>query len=919
MANKPKLFLIDAYAIIYRAYFAFGNNQRYNSKGLNTSTTLGFTNTLLDVLNNIRPSHVGVVFDAPGDTFRNDIYPEYKANREAMPEDIRKALPYVKKIIEGFNIPTVEKVGYEADDVIGTVAKKAEREGYEVYLMTPDKDFAQLVTENILLYRPGRSGKPAEVWGIEEVKKKFEVAPAQVIDILGLWGDAVDNIPGIPGIGEKTSKKLVNLYGSVEGLIEHKDELKGKQKENVTNFAEQGLLSKKLATIEVNVPVDFDLETFVNEPMNRELLKEVFAELEFRTLSERVLGEKIQSTNSTGQTDLFSQGTSEEPEELQALTSFTDKEKEYVLVESKEDIQKLVEQLQAEPSFCMDTETTGLDSHTAAIVGMSISWKEDKAYYVAIPENQEKEILELFSPVFGNPQKELAGQNIKYDINILKSYGISINNSLFDTMIAHYLLQPDLKHNMDFLSETYLSYRPISIETLIGKKGKNQKSMRDIPVAEVKDYACEDADITWQLKLSFEKELEKVGLQKLFKELEMPLIHVLSDMELAGVSIDTEALKAFSLDLQKQIEDFEKSVLDQAGMDFNVGSPKQLGEVLFDHLKIVEKPKKTKSGQYQTNEETLQKLADKHPIVKDILEFRQLKKLKSTYVDALPELINPKTKKIHTSFNQAIASTGRLSSTNPNLQNIPIKTERGREVRKAFIASEGNELLAADYSQVELRLMAEMSQDEGMLHAFQEGLDIHSATASKVFDVSLEEVDRGMRSKAKMVNFGIIYGISAFGLSERLGIPRKEAKSIIENYFTKYPKVASYMSSCIEIAKEKGYVETIMGRRRYLKDINSRNAVVRGYAERNAINAPIQGSAADIIKKAMIDIQKEIIENNWNSKMIIQVHDELIFDVFPEEKDKLSALVKCKMQNAVKLSVPLDVDMNFGKSWLEAH
>jgi DNA polymerase-1 len=921
MANKPKLFLIDAFAIIYRAYFAFGNNQRYNSKGLNTSTTLGFTNTLLDVLNNIRPSHIGVVFDAPGDNFRNEIYPEYKANREAMPEDIRKALPYVKKVIEGFNIPIVEKSGYEADDVIGTVAKKAEKEGYEVYLMTPDKDFAQLVTENILLYRPGRSGKPAEVWGIEEVKKKFEVLPEQVIDILGMWGDAVDNIPGIPGIGEKTSKKLVNQYGSVEGLIEHAEELKGKQKENVINFAEQGLLSKKLATIEVNVPVDFELDTFIHEPMNKELLKEVFAELEFRTLSERVLGEKIQATTTTGQTDLFAQ-TENEPESsetLQSIESFEDKEKKYFLVEELGKVKELVNVIANENSFCMDTETTGLDSHTAEIVGISVSWKSDEAYYIAIPEGKEKEFVECFTPVFSNESIELVGQNIKYDINILKSYGVEIKNKLFDTMIAHYLLQPDLKHNMDFLSETYLNYRPISIEELIGKKGKNQKSMRELPASEVKDYACEDADITWQLKQIFEKELEKVNLKSLFTELEMPLIHVLSDMELAGVSIDTEALKSYSLELEKEIDNHEKSVLNQAGIEFNVGSPKQLGEVLFDHLKIVDKPKKTKSGQYQTNEETLQKLADKHPIVKDILEFRQLKKLKSTYVDALPELINPKTNKIHTSFNQAIAATGRLSSTNPNLQNIPIKTERGREVRKAFIASEGNELLAADYSQVELRLMAEMSQDEGMMHAFQEGLDIHSATASKVFDVPIEEVDREMRSKAKMVNFGIIYGISAFGLSERLGIPRKEAKEIIDNYFKKYPKVSSYMSNCVETAKEKGYVETIMGRRRYLKDINSRNAVVRGYAERNAINAPVQGSAADIIKKAMIDIQKEIKSNGWKSKMILQVHDELLFDTVPAEKEALAKLVKEKMQNAIKLSVPLEVDMNFGESWLEAH
>jgi DNA polymerase-1 len=924
---KKKIYLIDAFAIIYRAYFAFGNNQRYNSQGLNTSATLGFTNSLMDILNNQKPDYIGVAFDPSGGTFRNEIFPEYKANRQEMPEDIRKAIPYVKKIVEGFNIPIIEVKGFEADDVIGTLAKKAEQEGLEVYMMTPDKDYAQLVSDNIKIYRPSNGGKPAEIWGVEEVKLKFEVEPIQVIDILGMWGDSVDNIPGIPGIGEKTAKKLVQEYGSVEGLIENAHQLKGKQKENVIAFAEQAKLSKHLATIKLDVPLEVTFDMLKAEEPNKEMLMQVFSELEFRTMADRVFGEKIAVKAAVGtQLDLFETYSNEpkveindEPIVPSEMKKYDTSKQKYILVNSFTDWQKCVAEIKLQKSFCFDTETTGIDSHLAEIVGIAFCWKKNEAIYVNIPKGEEQKYVNELQVVFANESIEIIGQNLKYDINILKQYGISIKGKFFDTMIAHYLIEPDLKHNMDYLSETYLNYQPISIETLIGKKGKNQLNMRDINPEEVSVYACEDADITFQLKEIFEKELQKNNLQALFGDLEMPLIHVLSDMEMEGVAIDVEALAKFSEELEVKVVDLEKNILQYTPKNINIASPKQLGELLFEDLKIVEKAKKTKTGQYQTDEETLQKLAGKHPIIDLILEFRGLKKLKSTYVDALPLLMHPTSKKIHTSYNQAVAATGRLSSNNPNLQNIPIRSENGREVRKAFIATPGNELLAADYSQVELRLMAEMSKDEGMLEAFNQGLDIHSATAAKVFDVSIDHVDRDMRSKAKMVNFGIIYGISAFGLSERLAIPRSEAKEIIDNYFMKYPKVRDYMDNCVEEAKKRGYVETIMGRRRYLKDINSNNAIVRGYAERNAINAPIQGSAADIIKKAMIDIWKEINAQKLQSKMILQVHDELIFDVLPHEKDVLAHIVKNGMQNAVKLNVPLDVEMNFGQNWLDAH
>ncbi len=931
---KNKLFLIDAFAIIFRSYFGFGNNQRYNSKGLNTSVTLGFCNTLLEVLNKQKPSHIAVVFDAPGKTFRNDMYPEYKAHRNETPEDIKVSIPYVKKLIEGFNIPIIEKQGYEADDIIGTIAKMAEKEDFETFMMTPDKDFAQLVSDNIFMYRPGRSGKPAEVWGIPEVQEKFEVeTPDQVIDILGMWGDSADNIPGIPGIGEKTSKKLVKAYGSLEGLLENTDALKGKQKENVINFGEQGLLSKKLATIVIDAPVEIDFDKMIIDNWNEGALLELFSEMEFRTLAKRVLGADIsntaqtapavQPTTASGQLDLFASAdqaidTDDHLPEGEIKT-IEDVKHNYQLVETDIEIKKLIEMLEQTVAFCFDTETTGLDALTADIVGLAFSWEAHSGYYVYINEGDEQRVMDMFKPIFANEKIGKVAQNIKYDINVMLKYGVEVKGKLFDTMLAHYLLQPDMKHNMDFLAETYLNYRPVSIETLIGKKGKNQKTMREADKAEVVKYAAEDADITWQLMEKFSPLLDQKEVRTLFEEIEMPLVPVLSTMENNGVALNSDTLKDYSIELDEEIIKLEKSVIEQAGEEFNVSSPKQLGVVLFENMKIDEKAKKTKSGQYSTSEETLQKLAGKHPIIDDILEFRQLKKLKSTYVDALPELINENTGKIHTTYSQAVAATGRLSSVNPNLQNIPIKTEKGRKVRDAFVPSEGNELYAADYSQVELRLMAEMSGDTNMVEAFQNRYDIHTATAAKVFGVDMNDVDREMRSKAKMVNFGIIYGISAFGLSQRLNIKRKEAKELIDGYFATYPGVKQFMEASVDGAKEKGYVQTILKRKRFLKDINSKNAIVRGYAERNAINAPIQGSAADIIKVAMINIHKEMQAQNLKSKLILQVHDELVFDVVPDEKDVIAKLAKEQMENAVKTTVPLEVEGAYGSTWLEAH
>ncbi|PKP46323.1 MAG: DNA polymerase I [Bacteroidetes bacterium HGW-Bacteroidetes-12] len=938
MVEQKKLFLLDAFALIYRAYFAFGNNQRYNSKGLNTSAMLGFTNTLLEVLEKQKPTHIAVVFDAPAVTNRELEFSDYKAGRNEMPEDIRAALPYIKQIIEAFNIPMLLKDGFEADDVIGTLAKAAEKEGFITYMMTPDKDFGQLVSEKSFIYKPAAYGKPAEVMGIKEVCDKFEIEnPLQVIDILGLWGDAVDNIPGIPGIGEKTAKLLIKQYGSVENLIANAEDLKGKQKENVINFAEQGLLSKKLATIIVDVPLEYHFDDLLVEPPNEEKITELFAELEFRNLAKRILGKEIQiqpaaKSQIGAQMDLFG-NTEQQAEtlvtnstnlvenELSELKNSANTNHEYFFITTKAQRETLIKKLNAQKSFCFDTETTNINALEAEIVGLSIAYQPFEAYYIPFPENQEEtqQILNEFKPLFENKNIEKVGQNIKYDLNVLSNYGITIKGQLFDTMIAHFLIQPDMRHNMDLLAETYLGYKTISIETLIGKKGKNQGNMRDVAPELIVDYACEDADITLQLKNELAAKMNPT-LKKILFEIETPLIPVLAAMEQEGINLDVDALRLFSKELHLLILELEKKIIALAGTKFNIDSPKQLGEILFDVLKITDKPKKTKTGQYQTNEDILSKMVHLHEIIPPILEYRTLKKLKSTYVDALPELVNKKTNRLHTSYMQTVASTGRLSSNNPNLQNIPIRSEKGREIRKAFIPKNKDyTLLAADYSQIELRIIAALSGDENMQQAFVNGEDIHAATAAKVFGVALNEVDRDMRSKAKAVNFGIIYGVSAFGLSQNLNISRTEAKEIIDSYFAQYPKIKSYMENNVTFAKENGYVETIMQRRRVLKDITSNNPIVRGHAERNAVNAPIQGSAADVIKIAMINIAQAFKEQQLQSKMLLQVHDELVFDVYKPELETVKAIVKDKMENAVSLSVPLDVEMNNAANWLEAH
>jgi len=931
MPEEKKLFLLDAFALIYRAHFAFIKNPRINSKGLNTSAVLGFCNTLMEVLIKEKPTHIAVVFDAPAVTNRELEYAAYKANRQEMPEDLRTAIPYVKKLITAFNIPMVMLEGYEADDLIGTLAKQAEKLGFITYMMTPDKDFGQLVTEKTFMFRPGRGGKPAEKWGIPEICERFEVDdPIKVIDILGLWGDAVDNIPGIPGIGEKTSKKLIAQYGSVENLIANADDLKGKQKENVINFAEQGLLSKKLATIILDAPVKIDENSYKVQPPNKDQILELFSELEFRTLAKRVLGEDIvistPAANSIategGQMDLFAQNTESAAPVFVELKTIEDVKPNYRLIKGFKERLELIQALNDARCFSFDTETTGLNQHTASLVGLCFSINKAEGFYVPIPPDFESavNIVQEFSEPFQNPKIQKVGQNIKYDITILARYDLTISGPLFDTMIAHYLFQPDMKHGMDILAENYLHYKTISIESLIGKKGKNQLSMGDIEPEKLVDYGAEDADITLQLKEIFEPKLKETNNEALFNNIEIPLSKVLAKMEAEGVNLDVQVLSNFSEELQKDLLVLQETILKEAGVDFNIDSPKQLGEVLFDHLKIDEKAKKTKTGQYQTNEETLIKLAPKNPIIQVVLDYRSLKKLKSTYVNALPELVNPNTGRIHTNYMQTVAATGRLSSNNPNLQNIPIRTEKGREIRKAFIPKNNDHiLLAADYSQIELRIIAALSGDKDMISAFNSGTDIHSATAAKVFNVPLDEVTRDQRSKAKMVNFGIIYGISAFGLSQRLNIPRKEAKTIIESYFETYPGVKSYMENSMEYARKHGYVQTIMNRKRYLKDINSGNAIVRGFAERNAINAPIQGSAADIIKIAMINIDAALEKEKFKSKMILQVHDELVFDVYKPELDRLQELVKNHMENAVPFEVPLTVEMDTGNNWLEAH
>ncbi len=929
MAEK-KLFLLDAFALIYRAHFAFAKNPRINSKGLNTSSILGFTNAMLDIIKNQKPTHIAVVFDAPGGSVRNDYFPEYKAHREAMPEDIRLAIPYILEMVEAFNIPILRIEGFEADDIIGTLAKKAEKEGFTTYMMTPDKDFAQLVSENIFMYKPSRSGKPPEVWGVPEVQEKFEIEdPLQVIDILGLWGDAADNIPGIPGIGEKTSKKLVAKCGSVEGLIANIEELKGKQKENVINFAEQGLLSKKLATILLDVPVELKEHELIMEDPNKEAVMELFGELEFRTMARRVFGEEIkmnQPQATEGQMDLFatpsSDSTTPEPQQEEVplvLKTIENTPHKYQLVESLAETKTLISKIQAQKMVCFDTETSSLNTLNTTLLGIAFSYQSGTGFYLSLAKETEEKIA-LLRPFFKNKGIIKIAHNFKFDAAVLYQNCISIEGVNFDTMVAHYLLEPDMKHSMDFLSEVYLNYKPVSIETLIGKKGKNQKSMADLPASEVYEYACEDADITFQLYEVLKQKIGSPYLMDLFYNMEMPLNNVLMKMEAQGIRLDTGALNTFSTELGETLTNLEKEIIALAGTDFNVDSPKQLGAILFEVLEIDKKAKKTKTGQYKTDEQTLVKLVGKHEIIPLILEYRKLKKLKSTYVDALPELVNEDSNRIHTTYMQTVAATGRLSSTNPNLQNIPIRSEKGKEIRKAFIAkNEDFTLLAADYSQIELRIIAALSGDEHMMTAFQNGDDIHSATAAKVFHVPQEEVTPDMRSKAKMVNFGIIYGISAFGLSQRLSIPRKEAKEIIDSYFEQYPKVKEFMDLSIAFARDHGYVETIKKRRRYLKDINSSNGIMRGYAERNAINAPIQGSAADIIKLAMIKIDKEFSKQKLQSRMLLQVHDELIFDLYKPEQEVVMRLVKDCMENALKFDVPLTIEMGVADNWLEAH
>ncbi len=927
MAEK-KLFLLDAFALIYRAHFAFARNPRINSKGLNTSAILGFTNAMLDIINNQKPTHIAVVFDAPGGSVRNDYFPEYKAHRDEMPEDIRLAIPYILEVIEGFNIPTLKAEGFEADDVIGTLAKKAEKEGFQTYMMTPDKDFAQLVSENIFMYRPGRMGKPAEIWGVPQVQEKFEVeSPLQVIDILGLWGDAADNIPGIPGIGEKTSKKLVAKYGSVEGLIEHVDELKGKQKENVINFAEQGLISKKLATILLDAPVEFDEKSLVLEEPNKEALISLFGQLEFRTMAKRVFGEEISIAQpSEGQMDLFATATptnettdNQESTIESTVKTIENTEHDYQLIESIADTKTLISKLQAQKFVCFDTETSSLNPLNTQLLGIAFSYKAGTGFYLSML-NDTDEKLELLRSFFINKSIIKIAHNFKFDAAVLLQHNVEIKGINFDTMVAHYLLEPDMKHSMDYLSEVYLNYKPVSIETLIGKKGKNQKSMADLTPEEVYEYACEDADITFQLYEILKQKIGTPYLMDLFYNMEMPLNTVLMRMEAEGIRLDTAALNSFSTELGENLVNLEKEIIELAGTDFNVDSPKQLGAILFDVLAIDSKAKKTKTGQYKTDEQTLTKLIGKHDIIPLILEYRKVKKLKSTYVDTLPELVDASSNRIHTTYMQTVAATGRLSSNNPNLQNIPIRSEKGKEIRKAFIAKgEDYTLLAADYSQIELRIIAALSGDEHMIEAFRNGEDIHRATAAKVFHVEPQEVTPDMRSKAKMVNFGIIYGISAFGLSQRLNISRKEAKEIIDSYFEQYPKIKAFMDNSIAFARDHGYVETIKQRRRYLKDINSSNGVMRGFAERNAINAPIQGSAADIIKLAMIKVDEALSKQNLQTKMLLQVHDELIFDLYKPEEELVKQLVKDCMENALKFDVPLTVEMGIADNWLEAH
>ena len=946
--SDKKLFLLDAYALIFRAYYAFIRNPRINSKGQNTSAVFGFTTTVLDVLKNEKPTHLAVVFDPPGPTFRHEEYTEYKANRDETPEDIRASVPRVLEVAEAMRIPTITIAGYEADDTIGALSVMAEKEGFDVYMMTPDKDYGQLVTEKVRMYRPGRSGNPPQIWGPAEVCERFGIERTeQVIDLLGLMGDSADNIPGVPGIGPKTAAKLLSKYGSMEVLLDSTAELKGKQKENLENFREQALLSKRLATIALDVPVEPDFDAMVVEEPDAEKLSAVFESLEFRTLARRVLGDvaatavsaapaAASSTASAGgqaQMDMFGGGDAagESADAAAGPTSIDRETVDYRMADTAESRAELIAQLQTADRFAFDTETTGLDARTARLVGMSFSLAEGTGWYVPVPlgspdaaQSEDAEVQGLlaeFHPIWTATEKELVAQNWKYDHKVMLGVGVRVACRVYDTMLAHYVLQPDLKHGMDYLAETELGYRTIPITELLGKKGKNQKTMADIPPEQVVDYACEDADITLRLADTFAPRMPQGSPERhILETIEMPLVPVLADMELEGVRLDVDAMHGMAAGLEEDLRKLTDSIQSHAGVPFSIDSPRQLGEVLFDHLAITDKAKKTKTGQYATGEDILQKLVDVHPIVSEVLEYRQLNKLLSTYVRPLPELVDPVTGRVHTQYMQAVAATGRLSSTQPNLQNIPIRTARGREIRKAFVPRDADHvLLAADYSQVELRIVAALSGDRGLCQAFLDGADIHTATAAKVFGVAPDDVDRGQRSQAKAVNFGILYGQGAFGLAETLKIPRREAKGIIEAYFAEFADLKAYQTRVVEEAKEKGYVETVLGRKRWLPDITSANAVVRGFAERNAINAPIQGSAADIIKVAMVRIQEALREGGFGAKMILQVHDELVFDVPKSETEAVSALVREHMEGAVELAVPLEVEVQTGSNWLEAH
>jgi DNA polymerase-1 len=948
--SQKRLFLLDAYALIFRGYYAFIKNPRINSKGMDTSAIIGFMNSLMDVIKREKPDHLAVAFDKGGSDYRYELYQEYKAHRDETPEAIKIAVPYIQELLRAMHIPIIELAGCEADDLIGTIAKQAEKEDFQVFMVTPDKDFAQLVSENIFMYKPARLGNDIEIWGVPEVLERFEIEhPSQVIDFLGMMGDAADNIPGLPGVGEVTAKKLLKEFGSMENLLANTDKLKGAMKEKIEANKELGILSKKLAAIICDCDVTFNAEDYELTKPDVEKTDALFMELEFRQLKAQFdkffgTGKEYDEIDTSAaepggetlkpakrplknqeQFDLFgfSDEESDEPKLNSYYATLENTEHFYQIVQGELGIKLFLQNLMNQTSVCFDTETTGIDALNAELVGISFSFEKGKAFYVPVPENQveAQALVDKFKPFFESEAIEKIGQNVKYDLKVLSKYGIQIKGKLFDTMIAHYLINPDMRHNMDVLSETYLKYSPKSIETLIGKKGKGQLSMRDVALEDIKEYAAEDADVTLQLKEVFSPILDKAETKKLFEEIEIPLIPVLAAMEMEGINLDEDYLKKMSVDMQRDIAEFEQKIYETAGEKFNLASPKQLGDILFDKLKIGgAKQKKTKTGQYATGEEVLSYLANDNPIVKDILEWRQMVKLQSTYIDALPNQVDKKTQRVHTDYMQTVAATGRLSSNNPNLQNIPIRTERGRLIRKAFIARDENyTLLSADYSQIELRIIAALSGEENMIKAFQNNEDIHRSTAAKVFNVALEEVTKEQRSNAKTVNFGIIYGVSAFGLSNQTSLSRSESAALIDAYYKTYPKLKSYMSEQVDFARQNGYVQTVLGRRRYLKDINSANAVVRGAAERNAVNAPIQGSAADIIKIAMINIHKKLTSENWKSKMLLQVHDELVFDVHNSELERIQPIIKREMENAFKMAVPLEVEIGLGKDWLEAH